>query len=345
LFLLYFFILLFPPALFSYDYGESPTAKVTLTNQAHNSSKPRLSFGIVIKPVEQTSTYSEQSNISPDWSNTSAENFQEYFQDIKPAKILNNYELYPLAEFRAFIKTLLDYKKHIQKKHKELLKRSGFTHFFAKAWAKIQATSSLSHMQSFIHKMHKELVKKEKQINQLRHLYSEYKDCQPSNIRHSQLVLQRMHASEQSLNRDLQHSLGKSNWSDVDPTFVNTFNLANSTFDLNGTPIQHVLQKEFHDIAQKTAHAWIHHKNNIYVQQLVEKNVTCIKSGIAQNQSGNVVEATHFAEIGWTILDHIQALGEGVFQGAGNVAQAFLHPIDTVQGRVPPRVLRNIPTT
>jgi len=162
LFLLYFFILLFSPALFSYDYGESPTAKITFTNHAHNSSRAKLSFNFVIKPVEQTSTYSKQSNASPDWSNTSTEDFQEYFEDIKPAKILNNYELYPLAEFRAFIKTLLGYKKHIHKKHKELLKRSGFTHFFAKAWAKIQATSSSSHMQSFIHKMHKELVKKEK---------------------------------------------------------------------------------------------------------------------------------------------------------------------------------------
>jgi len=157
-------------------------------------------------------------------------------------------------------------------------------------------------MQFFIHKMHKELVEKEKQINQLRHFYSEYKDCQRPSIKHSQLVSQRMHTSEQSLNRDLQHSLGKSNWSDVDPTFVHTFNLANSTFDLNGTPIQHVLQKEFHDIAQETAHAWVDHQNNIYIQQLVEKNVTGIKSGIAQNQSGKVIEAACLADIGWAIF-------------------------------------------
>jgi len=67
---------------------------------------------------------------------------------------------------------------------------------------------------------------------------------------------------------------------------------------------------------------------------LVEKNVTCIKNGIAHNQSGSVVEAARFADIGWAILDHIQAIGEGVLQGAGNVAQAFLHPINTVQGTV-----------
>ena len=65
---------------------------------------------------------------------------------------------------------------------------------------------------------------------------------------------------------------------------------------------------------------------------MVNKNVTCIKSGIAHNQSGNVIEATCLADIGWAILDHIQAIGEGVFCGVGNVVQAFLHPIDTVQG-------------
>jgi len=55
------------------------------------------------------------------------------------------------------------------------------------------------------------------------------------------------------------------------------------------------------------------------------------RDGIAHNQSGNVAKAAHFVDIGWAILDHIQAIGEGVFQGAGNVAQAFLHPINTIQ--------------
>ncbi len=115
-----FIVLLFPSVLFSYDYDESRTARITFTDHIY---KPRLSFDIVIRPVEQTSIYSEQPNACPDWSNTSTQNFQKYFQDIKPAKILANYELYPLAEFRAFLKTLLGYKKHILKKHEELLKR------------------------------------------------------------------------------------------------------------------------------------------------------------------------------------------------------------------------------
>ncbi len=343
-FVLYLIILLFPPDLFSrefriipqdppsYNRDENPTIKAIFIDHFYNSNEPRLSFGVVVRPVEQASTYFEQSNTSPDWSNSSTQDFQKYFQDIKPAKIFNNYELYPLAEFRTFLKTFLGYKKHILKKHEELLKRKKFTHFLAKVWAKIRDTSSSSHMKNFIQQMHNELVQEEEQINQLQQLYSTYKDCQPSYVKHSQLVSQRMHASQQSLEKNLQHSLVKSNWSDVDPIFIDTFNLNGNTFDLSGTPIQHTLQKEFHDIAQETALAWMHRENNTYIQQLVEKNVTCIKNGITHNQSGNIVEATHLADIGWAILDHIQALGEGIFCGASNVAQAFLHPIETVQG-------------
>jgi len=188
-------------------------------------------------------------------------------------------------------------------------------------------------MQNFIKKMHDELVQEEEQVNQLLHLYSAYKDCQPSYVKHSQLVSQRIHASQQSLEKDLQHStLGSSNWFDVDSIFIDSFNLDGSTFDLTGTPVQHFLQREFHDIAQETAQAWVRHKNNTYIEQLVKKNVICIKNGIAHNQSGNVAKAARLADIGWAILDHIQALGEGVFQGAENVAQAFFHPINTIKG-------------
>lgn len=225
-FVFFYVVLLFSPTLFSYEFGkisqdlfsynynERLTEKVTFIDYTNNSNEPRLSFGVGIRPVEQTFTYSEQSNVSPDWSNTSAEDFQECFQDIKSAEILENYDLYSLAEFRAFIKTLLGYKKHIQKKDKELCKRSGFTHFLAKLWSAVWGISSPSHMQNFIKKMNDELVQKAQQINQLRHLYSTYTDYQPSYIKHSQLVSQRIRALQQSLNKDLQHSFGKNNWSD-----------------------------------------------------------------------------------------------------------------------------------
>ena len=261
LFLLCFVVLLLSPTLFShefheisqdslsYNYNKNSTVTLPIADHTYNSNKTKLSFGMRIRPVRETFTYSERSNAQPDWSNTSVEDFQEYFQDIKPAEILENYELYLLAEFRAFLKTLLGYKKHIQKKYKTLLKRKKFTHFLAKLWSKIRGTTSPSRIQNFIKKMHDELVQEEKQINQLHHLYRTYKNCQPSYVKHSQLVSQRMRALQQSFEKDLQYSLVKNNWSDADPIFIDTFNLASSTLDLNGIPIQHALQKEFHDIA------------------------------------------------------------------------------------------------
>jgi len=344
----YLIILLLPLSLFSrefyknfqnfsYHNNKISQAMLTFTSQTNNISLGQVRSGLncSIKPGRQISTYSEwsdasveYSNASPELSDTPVEWFQEYFKGVNPAKTFKEYKRYQFPGFRAFIKTLVGYKKHTKEQHKKLLSRGRLNHFLAK----IFVASSPSNAQEFIQQMANELVQLEQQLNRLSRLYSEYKDYQTSDVKHSQLVSQRMCALQQSLDKDLQHSLDKNNWSDVNPTFTQEFNLDNSTFDLNGTPIQHVLQKEFHDIAQKTARAWKDYGDNSYIHQLVEKNVTCIKSGITHNQAGRVTQAAHFADIGWAILDHIQALGEGVVQGAGNVVHAFVHPIDTVQG-------------
>ena len=171
----------------------------------------------------------------------------------------------------------------------------------------------------------------EQQLHQLSSLYKSWKNYQLS-YKQIQRLPQRICALKQSLNTDLQCSPYKSNWSHIDPTFIQEFSIDSSRFDLNGSKLQHVLQKEFHDIAQETALAWMRHRNNAYIQQLIEKNITCIKKGITYNQAGKIIEATRFADIAWAILDHIQALGKGVYQGVNNTLQTFLHPIDTIQG-------------
>jgi len=319
---------------FSYPYNKIPQAMLTFTSQTNNgisSGRVRNGFSCAIRPSRQAPTYSEWSNDSvehsnflPELSDASAEWVQEYFQGVEPAKIFREYKRYKFPGFRVFIKTLVFYKKHIEEQHKTLLKRSRFVHCFAKFF------NTPSYAKKFIQQMYNELVQLEQQINQLHSSCKSYKDYQTSDVKHSQLVSQRMRASQQSLDNNLQHSLGKNNWSDVNPTFIQEFNLDNNTFDLNGTPIQHVLQKEFHDIAKETARAWKNY-GDTYIHRLVEKNIICIKNGIMHNQAGRVTQATHFADIGWAILGHIQALGEGVCQGVGNVAHAFSHPIETVQ--------------
>jgi len=169
-------------------------------------------------------------------------------------------------------------------------------------------------------------------LNQLCSVHGSYKKYRKLHTNQSKRLSQRIRILQQSLNENLKCSLYKGNWSDIEPTFIYTFNLDRSSSNLNGIKFQHVLQKEFHDIAQETALVWIHHRNNAHIQQLVEKNITCIKNGMEQNQSGKVIEATRLADIGWAILGHIQALGKGICQGTGNTIQVFLHPIDTIQG-------------
>jgi len=170
------------------------------------------------------------------------------------------------------------------------------------------------------------------QLNQLSNLCSTCKKYRIPHTNQNKRLSQRIRSLQQSFNENLKCSLYKSNWSDIDSVFIHEFNLDRSLFDLNGIKFQHALQKEFHDIAQKTALAWIRHRNNAFIEQLVEKNIACIKNGIEQNQSGKIIEATRLADIGWAILGHIQALGKGAYQGVNNTIQAFLHPIDTVQG-------------
>jgi len=97
--LFYFIVLLLPPTtLFSREfrkispdfsschYDKNPPTKITFTGHDHSSSEAKLSWNYSIRPVDSAFTYSDQSNAWPDWSNTSMEDFQEYFQDIKPAK-------------------------------------------------------------------------------------------------------------------------------------------------------------------------------------------------------------------------------------------------------------------
>ena len=180
-------------------------------------------------------------------------------------------------------------------------------------------------------------------LSQLINLRGAYRKYRIPSTNQNKRLSQRIRSLQQSLNENLKCSLYKSNWSDIDPTFIHAFNLSNSTSDLNGIKFQHVLQKEFHDIAQEIAQAWMCHKNNAYIQQLVAKNIICIKSGIEYNQSGKIIKATRLADIGWAIFEHIQALGEGVCQGAGIIQQKHFS-IQSILCRVLSGVLHNVPT-
>ena len=117
-------------------------------------------------------------------------------------------------------------------------------------------------------------------------------------------------------------------WPHFDSNFTQKFNFLNNTSEIvEGVKLQHILGEEFYDITKKTEVLWRQHYEDRYVQQLIAKSVACIKEGMACNKSGKVVKASIFADVGWAILDHIQAIGEGMYQGTMKTMDVFLHPI------------------
>jgi len=117
-------------------------------------------------------------------------------------------------------------------------------------------------------------------------------------------------------------------WPNFDAYFAQKFDFLNNTSEIvEGVELQHILGEEFYDITQKTEELWRQHYEDRYIQQLIEKSVACIKEGTECNKSGEVVKASMFADVGWAILDHIQAIGEGMYQGTMKAMDVFLHPI------------------
>ncbi len=156
------------------------------------------------------------------------------------------------------------------------------------------------------------------QMNQLRSLHRSY-------------ITNRVQAFEKSKKTDFQRAAGYVNWSAIPSEFRQQFDLDNLENKMDATPIQLAVQREFHAIAQETAQVWKAYGNNAYMQELVKRNVTCIKKGVAYNQDGNVIEAAQLADIAWAVLDHSLAVGEGIVQGAKNVAYTFSHPVETAK--------------
>lgn len=117
-------------------------------------------------------------------------------------------------------------------------------------------------------------------------------------------------------------------WPNFDAHFVQKFDLLHNKPEIvEGVELQHILGEEFYDITKKTEVLWRQHYEDRYIQQLIEKSVACIKEGTACNKSGEVVKASIFADVGWAILDHIQAIGEGMYQGTIKTMDVFFHPI------------------
>jgi len=117
-------------------------------------------------------------------------------------------------------------------------------------------------------------------------------------------------------------------WPYTDDAFMRIFDLSSEKRKKSkGVRLQQALAKEFYTMGEKAEDFWREYYEDQYIQQLIERSVGCIKKGIACNESGDVVKASLFADIGWAVLDHVHAIGEGMYQGAVKTVDAFLHPI------------------
>ncbi|MGB8367277.1 MAG: hypothetical protein WCD44_02865 [Candidatus Babeliales bacterium] len=263
--------------------------------------------------------------------------YQRSLRNEKPATILNKYQFYEFPGFQELIKTFPTYKEHIFATHKQLSERPKIINWLAK-WLVI---SSPAQAQEIIQKMHDELVKEEKKlkeekkeqsrIDQLHDIYDSYINDPVEDTEQNKFLSNRVKALEQSGNNNFQSSLHYTHWTDISLDFIQQFKLDSIQPNLTGTSIQHAIQQEFHDITKSTQHLWKTSSNNVYIQEFVTRNVICIKKGIEQNQEGNIVEAMQFADIAWAILDHAQAVAEGIAQGTINVAYTFSHPVETAK--------------
>ena len=179
--------------------------------------------------------------------------------------------------------------------------------------------------------MKQTLQQQRQQLKDLTTLYAHYCRQEMSPAYKKQLK-QRSFTIKKLLQGKMGLTAYANHWFYTDEMFIQEFDcLSNATRIRKGVKFQHVLAKEFSAMGEKTENLWRCYYEDYYIQQLIERSVGCIKEGMACNESGDVVKASLFADIGWAILDHIQATGEGMYQGVVKIVDAFLHPIKLTQ--------------
>jgi len=174
----------------------------------------------------------------------------------------------------------------------------------------------------------KQILKRQRgQLQDLNTLYSHYYR-QVTSPTYKRTLQQRSPEVKKLSRGKIRLTTNTHHWPYLDSCFAQEFNLLSNRSEIvKGVKLQHILGEEFYDITKKTEGLWRQYNENNYIKQLIKKSVACVKEGTAHNKSGEVVKASIFADIGWAILDHIQAIGEGIYKGTMKTINTFLHPI------------------
>jgi hypothetical protein len=99
-----------------------------------------------------------------------------------------------------------------------------------------------------------------------------------------------------------------------------------------GSSLQQVLHQEFVAVVHETAHAQNNYKYISAITNLSNTVFECADIGREYNAQGMVIQASKLADFCWVALDCIQAITEGIFDGASNTANMIIHPIETIKG-------------
>lgn len=95
--------------------------------------------------------------------------------------------------------------------------------------------------------------------------------------------------------------------------------------------MQHAIHHEFITLTDTTAHLLNKRGNVTEIKNLATVIGNFVEVGTAFNHIGEATKAIKLADVGWAILDCIQAAGEGIAEGLYSVGYTITHPIETIE--------------
>ena len=99
----------------------------------------------------------------------------------------------------------------------------------------------------------------------------------------------------------------------------------------SGTILQHTIHQEFFTITKKSSKIWHNHKLSKPLHKMTRTLADFTNAGIAYNNNNEAKNALLLADACWIMLDCIQAVGEGLCDGAFHIVDDVIHPVRTAQ--------------
>lgn len=98
-----------------------------------------------------------------------------------------------------------------------------------------------------------------------------------------------------------------------------------------GNVLQQILHLEFLSIGKESAHLWHCKMNDEVAMPVISGIAHFMSAGLVFNHAGEIDKATALADVCWTLLDCFHAAGEGLVEGACQIVNDVIHPIDFAQ--------------